>query len=470
MAIHVVVIGGGFAGLSAATALADAGARVTVLEARPTLGGRAAAFTDPVTGERVDNGQHIVIGGYRETFRFLRRIGADANVRLQKRLAVQIVDASGRSSQLVCPSWPAPFHLLAGVMSWNALEWRDRRAALRIGPALVRRGAAPAAADGSSGGAARLHGDPSQNRASARFDTRTPTVRQWLEANGQTPRLIELLWQPLAVAALNESIDVASAWPFREVLRRMFGASSRDSALGFPTVALDDWYAQPARSFIERRGGEVCTGTAAVLHADGGASRPRVDIARRQLQPDAAICAVPWYALPALFPSPPSELAGVIDAAARTAASSIVTVNLWLDRRVTRHAFVGLPGRTMQWVFDKRALFDGDSSHLSLVSSAAGDIVSASNAELTELAMRELRQALPEARGASLLRAVVVRERRATFSVAPGQPARPGTRTPLRGLFLAGDWIDTGLPATIESAVMSGHWAAKAALEEFVNP
>jgi hydroxysqualene dehydroxylase len=454
--MHVVVIGGGFAGLSAATALAEAGARVTVLEARPALGGRASAFTDPVTGERVDNGQHIVIGGYHETFKFLRRIGADANVRLQKRLAVQIVDASGNSSRLVCPSWPAPLHLLAGVVSWSALDWRDRRAALRIGPALFRRQAAP-----------------SQNRASARFDAGTPTVRQWLESIGQTPRLIELLWQPLAVAALNESIDAASASPFREVLRRMFGTSSRDSALGFPTVALDDWYAQPARSFIERRGGEVCTGTPAVLQADGASSSPRVDIAsgsragvaRDQLRPDAAICAVPWYALPALFPSPPPELAGVVDAAARTASSSIVTVNLWLDRRVTRDAFVGLPGRTMQWVFDKSALFEGDSSHLSLVSSAAGDVVPASNAELTELAMRELREALPEARGASLLRAVVVRERRATFSVAPGQPARPGTRTPLRGVFLAGDWIDTGLPATIESAVMSGHWAAAAAQE-----
>src|SRR4029453_6269180 len=182
-----------------------------VLEARPTLGGRASAFTDPVTGERLDNGQHIVIGGYHETFRFLRRIGADANVRLQKRLAIQIVDAGGRTSRLVCPSWPAPLHLLAGVMSWSALDWRDRGAALRIGLALGRRRDAP-----------------SQNRASARLDTPTPTVRQWLEANGQTPKLIELLWQPLAVAALNESIDVASAPPFREVLRRVLGARARD--------------------------------------------------------------------------------------------------------------------------------------------------------------------------------------------------------------------------------------------------
>jgi zeta-carotene desaturase len=119
----------------------------------------------------------------------------------------------------------------------------------------------------------------------------------------------------------------------------------------------------------------------------------------------------------------------------------------------------------MQWVFDKRALFGESSSHLSLVSSGAVAWVNRSNQELIELALDELKAALPPVRSATLRRAVVVREKRATFSVAPGQPRRPPTRTPIPGLFLAGDWIDTGLPATIESAVVSGHAAADAVLE-----
>jgi len=129
---------------------------------------------------------------------------------------------------------------------------------------------------------------------------------------------------------------------------------------------------------------------------------------------------------------------------------------------VTSSTFVGLPGRAMQWVFDKRALFGGDTSHLSLVSSGASAIVSRSNEELVDLALHELKAALPIVREAELRRAVVVREKRSTFSVAPGQPPRPGTQTAVPGLFLAGDWIETRLPATIESAVVSGHAAADA--------
>ena len=145
------------------------------------------------------------------------------------------------------------------------------------------------------------------------------------------------------------------------------------------------------------------------------------------------------------------------------ASSPIATVNLWFDRPVLDEPFVGLPGRVMQWVFDKRTLVGGSTSHLSLVSSGADAIVQLPNDQLTALAHSELLDALAPVRRARLLRSTVVRERQATFSLAPGQPDRPSTHTPVSGLFLAGDWIDTGLPATIESAVRSGHRAADAA-------
>jgi zeta-carotene desaturase len=118
----------------------------------------------------------------------------------------------------------------------------------------------------------------------------------------------------------------------------------------------------------------------------------------------------------------------------------------------------------MQWVFDKRRAFGERASHLSLVSSGADSLVAQPNDQLIQAAMREVVDALPAARNAVLKRAVVVRERRATFSVAPGQPLRPSIHTPLQGVLLASDWIDTGLPATIESAVRSGHMAAAAAV------
>jgi hypothetical protein len=154
------------------------------------------------------------------------------------------------------------------------------------------------------------------------------------------------------------------------------------------------------------------------------------------------------------------------------AASPIVTVNLWLDRPVALGGsgsgiddlLVGLPGRAMQWVFDRRAILGESASHLSLVSSGASPLVGQTNDQLIAAAHQQLLEAMPGIRAARLLRATVIREPRATFSLAPGQPRRPETRTPIRGLLLAGDWLETGLPGTIESAVRSGHRAATLAL------
>jgi squalene-associated FAD-dependent desaturase len=350
-------------------------------------------------------------------------------LRMQSGLELEIVEPDGRRSTFACPRLPSPLHLLAGILRWPALRGSDRLAALRMG----------------------LRGAPSADQ----------TVREWLLKLGQTPRLIALLWEPLAVAALNQSIDAAAASSFATVIDRIL-ASRSASSLGLSVVPLGDLYAVPSRSFIEARGGAVRTGRSAVIGAWPAASLS-VRSGDHEIWPRAVICAVPWYGLRAAFWPEPPPLAPVFDAADATPASPIVTVNLWLDRDVTRSAFIGLPGRTMQWVFDKRLLFGDSASHLSLVSSGAEAVVAKSNDELVALALEELRSACPEARDAEVRRAVVVRERKATFSVAPGAPPRPPVRTPIPGLFLAGDWIGNDLPATIEGAVMSGHAAAREA-------
>ncbi len=257
----------------------------------------------------------------------------------------------------------------------------------------------------------------------------------------------------------------------------MLGRNRRDASLALPLKPLDEMYALPARAYIEKHGGEVRTTSPARIEFPDprGASlyglpgrpqgsAPQVTVCHEKFAAPTVVCAVPWFALSEVFVDPPPSLHGTLDAADRTAASPIVTVNLWFDRIVTDHALVGLPGRTMQWVFDKRRVFGEQASHLSLVSSGAEKVVSLANDELIELATREVNHAIPAARAATVRRASVVREKRATFSVAPGQPPRPATRTEVPGLLLAGDWIDTGLPATIEGAVRSGHIAASLAL------
>ncbi len=447
MATHsVIVVGGGFAGLSAAVELARQDRQVLLLEARPALGGRATAFTDPQTGERVDNGQHVLLGCYHETFAFLKAIDADANVRLQSTLDVPFIDRQGRRSRLQCPPLKPPWHLLGGLAEWSALGFRDRLAALKLaGPIRIAQ--------------RQLRGDHGMMAASP-----GETVQGWLMRNDQTPRLCEMLWEPLALAALNQSPREAAAPMFARVLAQMFGGSATDAAIGIPVRPLDEMYANPARAFIERRGGQVRTNAAARIVCEGDRVA-HVSVRDERLTADDVIAAVPWFALPELFVSPPTSLAPIIRAAAETAASPIVTVNLWLDRQVLESPVVGLPGRTMQWAFDKREAFGNDASHLSLVSSGAQDVFGRTNEELIELAFGEILEAFPEARLARLTRATVVREKRATFSLAPGQPARPATRTGVQGLVLAGDWIDTGLPATIEGAVLSGRRAAEAILE-----
>jgi hypothetical protein len=222
-------------------------------------------------------------------------------------------------------------------------------------------------------------------------------------------------------------------------------------------------YAEPARQYIEHAGGTVRTEARARIRVDDGAV-VAVESEGEQWSADRVIAAVPWFAIAELFERVPPELAELLDRARRTASSPIVTVNLWFDRAVMDEPFIGLPGRAMQWVFDRRLVLGGEASHLSLVSSGALSSVGLTNMALVAQAHAEILDAMPEARRARLMNATVVREPRATFSLAPGQPARPATETAVRGLALAGDWIDTGLPATIESAVRSGHKAANAAL------
>lgn len=446
----VIIVGAGFAGLSAAAQLVDEGAEVLVVEARPGLGGRASSFRDPETGELVDNGQHVLVGCYHETLRFLDRIGAAGAVHKQTSLQIAMVDRSGVASRLALPALPSPLHLLGGVLAWRALTMSDRVSLLRLAPAL------------------RATGGSLDSPA-------TETVRQWLVRHHQSQTLCELLWEPLAVAALNQSIDRAAASYFVAVLARMFGPDPSDAALILPARPLTQMYAEPARDWIEAHGGRVRTNAPARVVIDDDTVRG-VRVRDELITAPVVIVAVPWFALADVFEAPPCSLDEVLTNAKDTPASPIVTVNLWLDppshaapprtrRPVLDEPLLGLPGRTFQWVFDRHAIVGDEASHLSLVSSGAESVVDMTNAQLTMLAMQELSGAVASARTATVRKASAVRERNATFSLAPGLPPRPSTMTAVRGLFLAGDWIDTGLPATIESAVVSGHRAAWAALK-----
>ena len=430
-----LVVGGGFAGLAAATRLAAEGVRVQLFEARPSLGGRANAFRDAVTGERIDNGQHILAGCYTETLAFLARIGTADLLHRPSALRIPMIDERGWRTELALPALPAPLDVLAGVLAWDALTTADRWSMVRLGRVLRDR----------------------------RSTKRDETVRQWLDRHGQSPRLCALLWEPLALAALNQSIDQASAEMFVAVTSRMFGPEPAAAAILVPAVPLDELYARPAQRFLEAHGSSVTTKVKAEIVIEGDRAAG-VNAGNTFTPASLVICAVPWFAVGDTIPGVPPVLTATVENAQRLGSCPIVTVNLWLDGFHLDDAMLGLPGRTFQWIFDRRRFVGASQTHLSLVSSGAQAICAMANDDLISTALDEVRGALPAAAAAHLRHAAVVRERRATFSLTPGGPPRPSAPTAINGLFLAGDWIDTGLPATIESAVQSGHAAADAAL------
>ncbi len=281
MTPHTIVVGGGVAGLSAAAAIAAGGRPVLVLEARPQLGGRATAFRDRLTGELVDNGQHVLFGCYAETFKFLERIGAAGNVRLDKTLRVPFLDRDGARSVLACPPLPAPLHLLGGVLQWSAMSWRDRLSALRMAPSLA---------------AARR----ALQRSGRVPDAGAITVARWLQDRGQSQRLTEWLWEPLALAALNQSPDEAWRRLSSGFWRRCSGPIALPRQSPCRSGRLHEMYAEPARAFIERHGGEVRVGALARI-AIGEGRVAGVEVRGERILAPNVIAAVPWFGMRTLL-------------------------------------------------------------------------------------------------------------------------------------------------------------------------
>lgn len=437
---HVVVIGGGFAGLVAGVSLAERGVRVTVLESRPKLGGRACSFRDERTGEVVDNGQHAMMGCYTHTLAFLRRIGAEGKVVRQANLCVEMWHPSLGRGRIAFAPLPSPLHALAGILRYRLLSPVERRRALLGGVRLMV-----------------MH-----RRGDARL--RALTVERLLVRLGQSPHARECFWNPIAVATLNETPERAAAAPLAEVLARAFFSSREGSRFVLARVGLSDLYAGDAAALIERRGGAVRARAAVseLVIEEGRATGVRLRDGRL-VAADAVISTVPPRALLPLLP-PALRETPALRRLAEIETSPIVSTHLWFDRPVLDAEFVGLVGRTTQFAFDRSRLTGttsgGGGQLVSTVVSAGRDVAGWDVDRIRRVAAADVRAAggRPDAR---LLRAVVVKEKHATISVTvEAERLRPGPRTDVRGFYLAGDWTRTGLPATIESAVLSGERAA----------
>lgn len=425
---HVAIIGGGWSGLAAGVALADAGIRVTLFEGARTLGGRARRVE--VDGRSLDNGLHILIGAYRETLALMQRVAPGTAAFRRFPLTLEI---AGRF-RLACPRLPAPLHLLVGLAAARGLGLGDRLAAGRF---MIGR---------------RLEGF----RALA-----GETVSALLQRLRQPRRTCELLWHPLCVAALNTPADSADAQVFLNVVRDGLDGPTGASDLVLPAADLGAMFPEPAAAFIAARGGDVRTACPVKgLHREADAFLVRSAIGTESFT--HVICATD----PARGASLLGNLPG-LSALAETLESLhyLPIVSIYLQYPETFRLptpMLGFANGPAQWVFD-RGILCGQAGLVGAVASAATDIDRTPGDELAAAVHRQLRghfQDLPEP-----LWHQVITERRATFACVPGM-TRPPQRTGIPRFYLAGDYTASEYPATLEAAVRSGITCARAVLED----
>ncbi|MFN2383055.1 MAG: hydroxysqualene dehydroxylase HpnE [Gemmatimonadota bacterium] len=443
----VVVIGGGLAGMAAALRLAAAGRRVILCEQRPFLGGRAFSFRDPDAGATVDNGQHVLVGACARLRAFLAAIDAPPGAFIrQRRLALPILDGTGRCATLGAAPLPAPAHLAAALLSYRHLGLRGRLAVARGARALAAtRGAAREALDGIPLGA-------------------------WLARRGMPAAAIARFWEPLIRPALNAPVESANTPLAAFLLEQGLWRSPAAGALWLPAMGLTETLGAPGARALAAAGIDVrlSTRVRSIRPATPGdvAAGPAVELGDGTTLPAAAvIAAVPPRALDRLLPPSLGPPAGY----GRIGSSAIINVYLWYDRPVTGLAFAGTFDSPLQWIFNRTQLLGADAAGgaacLGISLSAADAWLDRDKAELADFCDAALGRLFPARAAARRTAWAVVKEPHATFRTGPGLIGlRPGPIGPVRGLYLAGDWTDTGWPATMEGAVVSGETAAGAAL------
>lgn len=407
--------------------MADAGVEVTLYEAKNRLGGRAYSFADPATGLVIDNCQHVILGCCKAAIGFLSRIGSIDHVSFLE--STTLLTASGKKLTISASALPPPIHLLPSMLQSNYLSFGDKAALGRVIAKIARR-----APDEDS------------------------SVSQYLESLKCPRTVADLVFKPITIAVLNEESELASAKYARmAVMASMLG--ERDGfRMGVPRMPLADVIANPAERYLRTRGCEVrlsCRVDRINVGADGVDSLVLRN--GETARADAYVVAAPPYAL---------EDMGLPTDADAMLWRPIISAHLMFDGETSEFGCACVADEPFGWVFNKTVDSDDGSHYVQAVASAAGAIAGLSKDDLTRLALRAVRVAMPESDMWKLKRSVICRQGRATFSTSSGfDRLRPGQKTQIGNLFLAGDWTATGWPSTIESAALSGLSAAGAVIE-----
>jgi zeta-carotene desaturase len=436
----VVVVGAGTAGLAAAVALASDGARVTLLERRPFVGGRAYSYPHPALGETIDS-QHVVVGCCTNFLDLIAQAGAADSVRWYDELCFLEPTATGspRQSWIKPGSLPAPAHNSLSFLGAPMLGLVDK-----VG---IARGLAHF-----------IRGGPATDEES---------FAAWLNRTGQTDRAIRHFWEPVVVGALNDSFERCSTKYAAKVFHESFLRSPGAGRLGIPAAPLSEFF-QPVVELARGLGVDVRNNAGIQAIAPMPDGRWTVRTRECEIESDAVILATGFRQTQDLMQAIAS-LSGSPDPATQISfdkfvAAPITTIHLWYDREVTDLDHAVLLDTRIQWMFAKsriRRWQPSRGSYLELVISASWPEVDLSREQILASALREVELFFPRISEATLLKSAVLKEARATFSVTPGLDRyRPAQTTAWPGLYVAGDWTATEWPSTMEGAVRSGRLAA----------
>ena len=442
----VTVVGGGVAGLSAACALADAGFRVTVLERRGYLGGRASSYLHPGTGEVIDNCQHVLFGCCTNLVGFYERIGVADKIFWDNRMT--LIEPGGRRSVLAPAGFPAPLHGLPAILKSRCFSIADKLSLIFAFTSIIFGGKS----------------NPRRNLA------------DWLESHLQTAGSLERFWRLVIASALNADLDKIGLPYATKVIRELFLNSAHAGSMGMSTVPLSDLY-QGAKTYLEAHRGSIRLNSNVESAAwDQDKRQWTIQTHGEQITSEMLILALPFEATAKLIPSLPANPAATALAAQVKALEHwpICSVHLWFDREITELDHAVLLDRDIHWMYHKsrwQPLRDSKASYIELVVSASRQFAALSREDAIRQATLQLAEFFPEVKKARVVKSALIKEMRATFGVPPGVDAfRPGAVSPWPNCFLAGDWVATGWPSTMESAARSGHLAAEALCRSLGDP
>lgn len=432
----MLVIGGGIAGITCALRLAKGGAQVHLWEAKANLGGRAASYYDSASGETVDHCQHVSMGCCVNLTRLCSELDSKPLFRWDYRLTF-IAPNNVRHAFGAFPFAPAPLHLAPSLMGFSWLSLGEK---MRIATAMLQ--------------LARMKSnDPSSQQ----------TMLQWLQSRGQSRKLQDGFWSVVLVSALGDTIDRVSVAAARKVFVDGFMSHRRNYQVLAPLRPLAEIFDTQARLAMHKTHITVETSRACrSMDYDVDANLiTKVDNGHTSGEHfQAVVLAVPWRKAASLFPAAAKNVVMAYLDFAQLQSSPITGIHLWYDRPITSLPHAAFVGKLAQWLF-RDARYDAakDEHYHQVVISASRNIVKSNKSELVARIDSELKQAFPESKDCVLLRSKVINEHEAVFTAAPHAP-RPKQQTPIHNLFLAGDWTDTGWPATMEGAVISGELAA----------